>query len=90
MSEHIVHTAVLEDAFALGVRWPRLSAEFRRILSEQLPFALLGCITVSGDRFSFKLLERFKKTWPAHPYEDDEVSSASSSAGRITALATGR
>lgn len=71
MSEHIVHTAVLEDAFALGTRWPRLSVEFRRILFEQLPFALLGCITVSGDRFSFKLLDRFKKTWPEHPYEDE-------------------
>ena len=48
MSEHIVHTAVLEDAFALGVRWPLLSEEFRRILAEQLSFARLGCVTVSG------------------------------------------
>ena len=71
MSEHIVHTAVLEDAFALGVRWPLLSEEFRRILAEQLSFARLGCVTVSGDRFSFYLLDRLKKIWPTHSYEDE-------------------
>lgn len=63
MSEHIVHTAVLEDSFSIAAHLAAIPADFREILADYLDFARLGCITVSGDQFTFRLLEEFKPKW---------------------------
>lgn len=64
MSEHIVHTAILEDSFRIGVGLSCIPESFREIMKNFEHFAQLGCITVSGDQFSFRLLEEYKPLWP--------------------------
>lgn len=65
MSEHIVHTAILEDSFRIGRGLPGIPEGFREIMRDLESFAQLGCITVSGDQFSFRLLEQYKPLWSA-------------------------
>ncbi|HIR57845.1 MAG TPA: hypothetical protein IAA54_09245 [Candidatus Gallacutalibacter pullicola] len=64
MSEHIVHTAILEDSFHIGVGLPKIPESFREVMRDFENFSRLGCITVSGDQFSFRLLEEYKPLWP--------------------------
>jgi hypothetical protein len=64
MSEHIVHTGILEDSFAIAQYLPRVPVDFAEIMRDNLGFARLGCITVSGDQFSFRLLDEFRPLWP--------------------------
>ncbi len=63
MSEHIVHTAVLEDTFRIAGGLPGIPESFREVMRDFEAFAQLGCITVSGDTFSFRLLEEYKPLW---------------------------
>lgn len=62
MSEHLVHTAILRDSFLLLQQFSGASKRLYRIIEKYTPFAELGCITVAGDSFSFKLLEKYKHT----------------------------
>jgi len=64
MSEHIVHTAILEDTFRIGKGLPGVPDSFREVMRDFEAFSQLGCITVSGDQFSFRLLEQYKPLWP--------------------------
>ena len=63
MSEHIVHTAVLEDSFLIGLKLSSVPASFCDVMQDYEKIAQLGCITVSGDQFSFKLFEEYKPLW---------------------------
>ncbi len=63
MSEHIVHTAILEDTFRIAKGLPGIPESFREVMKDYEGFAQLGCITVSGDQFSFRLLEQYKPLW---------------------------
>jgi hypothetical protein len=63
MSEHIVHTGVVEDTALLMPYLKSISPDFVKAVQNHLGFARLGCITVSGDRFSFRLLEEYKPLW---------------------------
>ena len=63
MSEHIVHTAILEDSFALGSRSEEIIPAFRKLMTDHQAFAALGCTTISGDQFSFVLLEAIRPEW---------------------------
>lgn len=63
MSEHIVHTAVLEDTFRIAGGLLGIPESFREVMRDFEAFAQLGCITVSGDTFSFQLLEEYKPLW---------------------------
>jgi hypothetical protein len=63
MSEHIVHTGILEDSAALLPYLKQIPDSFVKALEKHLEFARLGCITVAGDTFSFRLLEEFKPRW---------------------------
>ena len=63
MSEHIVHTAILEDSFSICKGLSAVPESIREIMQCYGPFARLGCVTVSGDSFSFRLLEEFKPLW---------------------------
>ena len=63
LSEHIVHTAILEDCFNLMTHSDEIPPEFRKIAAKYINFARLGCITISGDKFSFRLLEDCKAKW---------------------------
>ncbi|MDR1541290.1 MAG: hypothetical protein LBU32_25505 [Clostridiales bacterium] len=64
MSEHIVHTGILEDSFAIAPNLTQIPADFREVMKKHLGFARLGCVTVAGDQFSFRLLEEFRPLWP--------------------------
>ena len=63
MSEHIVHTGILEDSFAIAPYLPQIPADYEDVIKNHLGFARLGCITVSGDQFSFRLLEEWCPQW---------------------------
>jgi hypothetical protein len=63
MSEHIVHTGILEDSAALMPYIKEIPNSFVKAMQRHIGFARLGCITVSGDRYSFRLLEEFKSQW---------------------------
>jgi hypothetical protein len=63
MSEHIVHTGVLEDTVMLMPYLKSIPSDFVNAIQSHIGFARLGCITVSGDRFSFRLLEEYKPLW---------------------------
>lgn len=75
MSEHLVHSAVLRDSFRLVVSLPNTSKRLRHIIEQYQKFATLGCITVSGDSFSFRLLERYReKELKNDPYLDAKLA----------------
>jgi hypothetical protein len=63
MSEHVVHTGILEDSVAIMPCLKEIPGDFVKAVQEHIGFAKLGCITVSGDRFSFRLLEEYKPLW---------------------------
>ena len=63
MSEHNVHTAIVEDSFTIAQRLPQIPPDFKQVLQHDLDFARLGSITVAGDQFSFTLLEEYKGIW---------------------------
>lgn len=60
MSEHLVHSAVLNDSLLLIGRMDSIAPKLKALLDKYRRFALLGCVTVSGDSFSYRLLEQFK------------------------------
>ena len=70
MSEHIVHTAILEDSFSLVDYSDEILPEFKDFISRYRTFGSLGCITISGDQFSFRLLEECKALWKIRRPED--------------------
>ena len=63
MSEHIVHTGIIEDSIALLPYIKSIPKEFTEAVQRHISFARLGSITVAGDSFSFKLLEEYKPLW---------------------------
>lgn len=72
MSEHVVHVGLLEDCFAFAQHLPVIPPDFAKVMGRQLAFARLGCITVAGDQFSFRLLEEIRPLWPKR----DEIIEA--------------
>jgi hypothetical protein len=72
MSEHIVHTGVLEDCFAIAPYLKLIPDDFAHVMRKHGRFAQLGSITVAGDQFTFRLLEQFKPLWA----ERDDVLEA--------------
>jgi hypothetical protein len=63
MSEHIVHTGILEDSVAIMPYLKEIPDDFVKAVQNHIGFARLGCITVAGDSFSFRLLEEYKPLW---------------------------
>lgn len=73
MSEHIVHTVLLQDSLALLGRLHTLSPEIKQILDTYSNFAYRGCVTVSGGMFSSGLLELVKSR-QGRLTEDDKAA----------------
>jgi len=63
VSEHIVHTGIIEDSFAIAPYLSQIPDDFKEVMREHLGFAKLGSITVAGDQFSFRLLEEWRPLW---------------------------
>lgn len=63
MSEHIVHTAILEDSIAICLGLSAMPEDFREVVRNHGRFAQLGCITVAGDQFSVRLLTEYREKW---------------------------
>lgn len=74
MSEHIVHTVVLDDSLMLIERMDSISPQLKALLARYHGFARLGCITVSGDSFSYRLLEQFKADGGCDPHRNEKLS----------------
>ncbi|MFW6309174.1 MAG: hypothetical protein ACOC1S_04070 [bacterium] len=60
MSEHVVHTAVLEDCLNIMSVSGKLNETFLEIITKYREFAEMGSITKSGDKFTYKLLEKYR------------------------------
>ncbi|MDL2319199.1 hypothetical protein LJC74_09050 [Eubacteriales bacterium OttesenSCG-928-A19] len=65
----------MNDSLMLIERMDAISPELKALLREYRPFTQLGCVTVSGDSFSYRLLEQFKRTAAgADPYQDAKLA----------------
>jgi hypothetical protein len=63
MSEHITHTAVLDDCFRLMQASDEISDPLKEAAQSHRDFARLGSITCYGARFTFSLLDSFRTRW---------------------------
>ncbi|MFW6030330.1 MAG: hypothetical protein ACOCRO_08765 [Halanaerobiales bacterium] len=72
MSEHIVHTAVLEDCFNIMFHSNNLNDLFKKIINEYREFAQLASITRDGDKFTIKLLKKYKEKYS----QDKDIGGA--------------
>ena len=70
MSEHIVHTSIMEDSFNFISISDEICQEFKEIAENYHDFALLGSITRGADRFSVNLLKSFRDRWDSSKEED--------------------
>lgn len=60
MSEHLVHTAILNDTIRLLNALEKEGSPWWKVIPRHEAFAFLGCVTVAGDSFSFRLLEQLR------------------------------
>ena len=75
ISEHLVHTAVLRDSMLLMERLNDVDNDLKALMRRYSTFAQLGCVTVSGDVFSYKLLQQFKEdTRKKDPYREAKIA----------------
>ena len=75
ISEHLVHTAVLRDSMLLMERLDGVDNDLKALMHRYSTFAQLGCITVSGDVFSYKLLQQFKEDVKKEdPYREAKIA----------------
>ena len=64
MSENITHTAVTDDCARLAIHSPSVCSAFKECLGKHLGLARLAGVTRSGDRFTTKLLAKYRDAWP--------------------------
>lgn len=60
MSEHLVHTAILRDSQLLIQQMRQLDPALKELMTRYYLFAQCGCVTVSGDVFSHRLLREIR------------------------------
>ncbi|MBP7401460.1 MAG: hypothetical protein KBA30_02475 [Clostridia bacterium] len=90
LSEHVVHTAILEDSFNLVRFSDGILPEFRDLCEKYRGFGALGCTTISGDQFSFRLLEECRAAWPDRQPGDGIESKLAYVLGWVSHRATDR
>lgn len=73
MSEHIVHTAIVDDCLVLIRRSPTIHPAFVAVVSEHAEIARLGGITRSGDKHNPRLLSELRA---GYPWAADDSQSA--------------
>ncbi|TDG00609.1 hypothetical protein [Paenibacillus piri] len=70
MSEHVTHTAVLEDCFNLMFASDGINPAFKEAGRKYPHFAQFGSVTRSGDRFTINLLKDYRGRWESRTPED--------------------
>ncbi|MBP7402897.1 MAG: hypothetical protein KBA30_09800 [Clostridia bacterium] len=85
-----MHTAILEDSFSLVRLSDEIIPEFKDFIAKYARFGSLGCITISGDQFSFRLLEECKAVWKTRKPEDHVEQKLAYVLGWVSHRATDR
>jgi hypothetical protein len=70
MSEHITHTAVMEDGARLALYSPDICEPFKITLRSRPDIALLAATTRSGDKFTVQLLRDARERWASRKTGD--------------------
>lgn len=70
MSEHITHTAVMDDGARLALHSPAICDAFKLAFGKRLDIARFSAMTRSGDKFTVKLLRDVRDHWPQRRDED--------------------
>lgn len=64
MSEHITHTAVMDDGARLAIHSPEICADFKAVLRDKMAICRYTAMTRSGDMFTVRLLRGLRDHWP--------------------------
>jgi hypothetical protein len=64
MSEHITHTAVMDDGARLAIHSKEICEAFKLAFSKRLDIARFSAMTRSGDNFTVRLLRDVREKWP--------------------------
>lgn len=65
MSEHITHTAVMDDGARLALHSTAICEPFKIALSKRPDIARFSAMTRSGDKFTVRLLRDVREKWPS-------------------------
>jgi hypothetical protein len=63
MSEHITHTVVQDDCVRIARHAPAICDAFKHCLTKHADIARMGAVTISGDKFTVKLLTEARERW---------------------------
>ncbi len=64
MSEHITHTAVMDDGARLAVHSGEICEAFKQVLKSKINICRYAAMTRSGDQFTVSLLRALRDRWP--------------------------
>jgi hypothetical protein len=64
MSEHITHTAVMDDCARLALHSEEICEDFKTVLLDKLEICRYAAMTRSGDNFTVRLLRNLRDHWP--------------------------
>jgi len=65
VSEHITHTAVMDDGARLAMDSPDICADFKAVLRDRIAICRYTAMTRSGDMFTVRLLRDLRNHWPS-------------------------
>lgn len=64
MSEHITHTAVMDDGARLAIHSDEICPDFKTVLRDKIDICRYTAMTRSGDMFTVRLLRDLRSHWP--------------------------
>lgn len=70
MSEHITHTAVMDDGARLAIHSPEICGDFKTVLRGKIGICRYTAMTRSGDMFTVRLLQGLRNHWPGRQAGD--------------------
>ncbi len=65
MSEHITHTAVMDDGVRLALHSPHVCRDFKDVLARKMDVCRFAAMTRSGDMFTVAMLRKLRDHWPS-------------------------
>jgi hypothetical protein len=77
VSEHITHTAVMDDGARLALHSSTICDAFKLAFGKRLDIARFSAMTRSGDNFTIKLLRELRAHWPGRREGDLSVEKLS-------------
>lgn len=64
MSEHVTHTAVMDDGARLAIHSQEICPDFQAVLRDKIAICRYTAMTRSGDLFTVRLLRAVRDHWP--------------------------